>query len=377
MAGRLIPMNGLLERCRDKGITGTVLVAAITLFALGIAPGCTKEHESREPEIKLSSVKVVTVGKKNVRPYIEAIGSLNPHDEVTISSEVDGILKELTVTEGSHVSPDMVLARINDISYRLNVDNASAAVKQAEASLMNLGIEHKRKEALYSEKLVTIQQFDDVTTRLAVAEQDLDRAKVALSLAQEMLTKATIKSPKGGIVKARLVTTGDFIRASMPILSIVQINPLKLTFTITEKDVGALRRGQEILFTVDPFPGKQFRGTISVIYPSLDERTRTLKVEATVPNNSLELKPGFFARLKIYTGFARNAVVIPATSILYEGARFRVFLQEGERAREKGIRPGMKHDDMVEVLEGLKGGEKLITVGQNGLSDGDAIFVER
>jgi membrane fusion protein, multidrug efflux system len=376
MAGRITPFKALLTGSRETGMTGKALLCAIVLCCLGLVPGCVRE-ESADVEAKASSVKIVLVGKKVIRPYIEAIGTLNPNDEVTISSEADGILREITVDEGSHVSRGMVLARINDTSYKLNVANAAASVKQAEASLYNMGIELKRKEALFKEKLVTIQQLDDITTRVAVAEQDLDRAKVAQSLAEEMLSKATVASPKEGIVKAKLVTAGDFIRASMPLLSIVQINPLKLSFTITEKDVGALKRGQEILFAVDSFPGRQFKGRISILYPSLDERTRTLKVEALVSNNRLELKPGFFARLKIYTGGARSAVVVPATSILYEGARFRVFLKEGCRAREKLIRPGGKYDDMVEVLEGLKGGEKLIVAGQNGLSDGDAVVVEK
>jgi len=290
---------------------------------------------------------------------------------------VDGILKDIRVDEGSRVTRGMVLARINDTGYRLNVANARAQLKQAQANLANLRIEHGRKKALFNEKLVTIQQFDDVSTRLTVAEQDLDRARVSLSLAADMLAKTTIRAPKEGVVKEKRVTTGDLIRAGMPLLAIVQVNPLKLSFTITEKDVGALKLGQDIVFSVDPFPGREFSGKLSIICPSLEERSRTLRAEATVPNDTLELKPGLFARLKIFTGPPRDAVVIPATCILYEGTKTRVFVQEGTKARERTLRLGGKYDDVVEVVEGLKGGERIITVGQSGLTDGAEIAVER
>ena len=100
-----------------------------------------------------------------------------------------------------------------------------------------------------------------------------------------------------------------------------------------------------------------------------------LKVEAVVPNGSFELKPGFFARVKIFTGSSKQAVVVPATSMLYEGTRVKVFLQEGALAQERAVKLGAKYGEMVEVLEGLSGGEKLVVVGQNNLTAGMKINV--
>ncbi len=359
---------------RKLGITGnraTARVAVLILVGaiLCASPGCSKSDGGIEDE-KINNVKVMVVGKKVIQPYIEAIGSLSPYEEVTISSEVDGILDSIPVDEGTPVVKGMVLARVNETDYRLNLINATAALRQAEANLSYLKIEHERKKALFKEDLVTSQQFDDISTRLTVAVQDLDRARVARSLALERLTKTAIRSPMKGIVKAKAVAAGDFIRTSMPVLSIVQVDPLKLGFTITEKNVSSLKLGQDIVFTVDAFPGREFSGKLSIIYPSLDERTRTLRAEATVPNTSMDLKPGFFARLKIYTSSPREAVVIPVTSILYESTRVRVFIREGKKARERFLKVGEKYGDVVEVLDGLKGGESLIIVGQNNLTDG-------
>ncbi|HNY66240.1 MAG TPA: efflux RND transporter periplasmic adaptor subunit [Deltaproteobacteria bacterium] len=326
---------------------------------------------------KMNNVKVWPVEKRSVQPYLDSIGSLYPDEEVTVSSEADGMLRAVYVDEGTPVSRGTVLAKVDDTDYRLNVSTAEALVKQAEAGLLNLKVEHRRKEALYKEELVTLQQFDDISTRLAVETQELQRAQVALSLARQRLHKTTVCSPIQGIVKLKMVSAGDFVRTSMPVMTIVRINPLKLSFSVTEKDVGLLKVGQDIVFTVDTFPGREFKGTLKVIYPSLDERTRTLRAEALVENPTLELKPGFFARVKVYTSSPREAVVVPATSLLYEGTKVKAFLQEGDRARERSLRIGSKYGEMVEVLEGLTGGEKLIVVGQNNLADGMKIHVVR
>jgi membrane fusion protein (multidrug efflux system) len=153
-------------------------------------------------------------------------------------------------------------------------------------------------------------------------------------------------------------------------LNLIQIDPLFLTFSVTEKDVGVLKRGQDVTFTVDAFPNREFKGKVDIIYPNLDEHSRMLKVEALIPNKSLELKPGLFSRVKVYTGSQKDVVLIPITSILYEGTKARVFLNENSKARERNLKLGRKYDEMMEIVEGLQAGEQLVVVGQNTLTDG-------
>ncbi len=374
MAGHETPGSGGPMKHGKKAAGCIIVLAALSLCAASFTSGCKKNQGEAKAE-KISNVTVWSAEKRSVRPYIDTIGTLNPNDEVVVSSEADGILKEVRVDEGSEVTAGTVLARIDDTDYRLAVSNAEAALRQAEANLANLKTEHARKEALVKEELVTKQQFDDISTRLAIGVQDLDRARVALSLARERLGKTTVKSPIRGIVKEKRVAAGDFVRTALPLMILVQINPLKLSFTVTEKDAGSLKIGQDVVFTVDTYPGREFFGRLTIIYPSLEERTRSLKAEAVVDNPGQELKPGFFAKVKVFTGPSRQAVVIPVTSVLYEGTSIRVFLKEGDKARTRFIRTGYKYGDMVEVIEGLQGGESLIVVGQNSLTDGVKIHV--
>jgi membrane fusion protein (multidrug efflux system) len=352
-------------------VTMTVLCCAAVLGS-----GCQKKVEKAKPE-RVINVKVWTTAKQTIQPFVEAVGTLKPNDEATISPEVDGILSSIKVDEGSTVSKGMVLAVIKDTDYRLALDQAASARKQAEALLANVKIEYQRKEALLKDELVTKQQFDDVSTRLSVATQDLDKAAAALALTRERLGKTTIRSPLNGLVSQRMATGGDFVRASVPILSIIQNDPLKLSFAVTEKDLGKVKQGQKVVFTVDAFPGSEFEGSLSVLYPNLDERSRTLTVEALVPNGELTLKPGLFARVKVYTAAPKETVVVPITALLYEGARIRVFVLDGNKASERTVAVGGKYGDMMEITDGLKAGEMLIVVGQNQLTDGVKVNVVR
>ena len=345
-----------------------------TFFCLLVLPACKKKEVQPTAE-RVVNVQVQAAEKKSLRPFVETIGTLNPFDEVTVSAEVDGVVKDIRVDEGVVVTKGSVLASIDATDYALGVKRDEAALRQAEATLANTKLEYQRKESLYKEELVTKQQFDDVSTRLALAEAERERLKVVLSLAQEKLRKTKIYSPLHGVVKAKKVSAGDYVKNGTNLFAIIQNNPLKLNFTVTEKDVGKLKINQDILLTVDAFPDKEFKGKVNIIYPSLEERTRTLQVEALVLNPGELLKPSFFAHVTLYTADARDTVLIPATSLLYEAEKVKVFVLEGDRTKEREVKPGNKYGDMMGIMEGLKEGELVVTVGQQNLFENAKVNV--
>ncbi|MEW6570914.1 MAG: efflux RND transporter periplasmic adaptor subunit [Nitrospirota bacterium] len=294
-----------------------------------------------------------------------------------MSAEVDGILKSVRVDEGTVVSKGSVLATIDDTDYSLEVKRAEAALKQAEATLANTRLEFQRKESRYKEELVTRQQFDDVSTRLSLAETELERLKIALSLAKERLKKTKIYSPLSGVVKEKKISAGDYVKNGTNLFVIIQNNPIKLNFTVPEKDVGKLNKGQDVFLSVDAFPDKEFSGKVSIIYPCLEERTRTLQVEALVPNPHEFLKPSFFAHVTLYTGDAKDTIVVPVTSLLYEADKVKVFVIEGDRAKEREVKLGSKYSEAMEIVEGLREGESVVIVGQQNLFEGARVNVAR
>lgn len=390
---------------------------------------CDKGSAKPAVEERSYNVQVRAAEKRSLRSFIEAIGSLNPYDEVTVSTEIDGLLKDLLVDEGSKVSMDMLLARIDDTDYALEVERAEGVVQAADSRLQQLltgarpqeiqlakaevdqtradmekrKADWERAKSLYEKNYISAQEWDSTRTayqvavanhqktkenyalvvegprkeEIAAARAQLDQSKAALSLARQKLGKTKILSPLAGFVRLKKVSKGEFVKNGNPLFVIIQSNPIKLRFTVAEKDVAKIRINQEVSLRVEAFVEREFQGNVSTIYPSLEEKTRTLLVEALVPNPAGALKPGFFAKVTLYTGPAKETVVVPVTALLYEETKVKVFVDEGGRAKERFLKLGGKYGDVMEILEGLREGEKVVVAGQQNLSEGVKLNVAR
>jgi membrane fusion protein (multidrug efflux system) len=353
-----------------------VFLCLITAGSLLSFTAC-KKKETKSGEEKVFNVQVKDIVKKPLKPFIESIGTLNPFEEVTISAEVEGVLRSVKVEEGTQVSKGMLLAAIDDSDYSFEVKRAEAALRQAEATLENTKLEFKRKDALHKEELVTKQQYDDVVTRLSLTEAEVERAKASLAIARLKLSKTKITSPLACVVKEKRVSAGDFVKNGTSLLVIIQSNPIKLRFTVPEKDVGRLKINQEVILKVDGFPGSEFKGKVNIIFPNIEEKTRTLQVEALVPNNNGILKPGLFAKVTLYTDGERDTIVVPVTALLYEAEKVKVFIIEGDRAKEREVKLGSKYGELMEIIDGVKEGEKVVAIGQQNLSEGAKVSVQQ
>lgn len=351
-----------------------LLVLMIVLISLPLV-SCKKAKKVEKEN--LVNVRVLPAETKKVQPYLETTGTLNADEEVTVSSEVDGIVRQLKVEEGSSVSKGSLLVEINEVDYMLDKKRSDAALKQAEANLANAKAEYQRKKSLYKEELITKQQFDDISTRVTLAEADVTRAKATLETAAEKLSRTKVYSPLNGAVKEKKVSIGDYVRNGSPLFQLIKVDPLKLNFTISEKDIAGLKIGQEVVFTVDSFPGKNFKGKVNLLYPNVEERTRTLRAEAIVPNANHMLKPGFFTRVTIYTEETREVVVAPLTALMYDNSTISLFVVDGNVAHARTVKTGGKYGENVEIVEGLKEKEQVVVVGQNNLSEGVKVNVAR
>ena len=360
----------------QKGTAGWVAMSVLLCIAVITEVGCEKQEKQAPKEVSVN-VRVWTAEERSLQPYVESVGTLKAYEEVIVSSELDGILKSIRVEEGSPVKQGQLIAEIKETDYRLDAERATVALKQAEASLVYTKQDYERKEALYQKDLIAKQQWDDASARLVLAQGDVDRAKMSLDLAHEKLAKTSICAPMAGTVKEKRVTAGEYIRNGTFLVSIIRTDMLKLAFTITERDVGCLRLGQDVAFTVDAFPGREFRGLLKTIYPTLEEKTRSLQLEAVLTNEDQSLKPGLFARVMLYTAPARGTVVVPITTLLYDNSRTKLFVVEGDRAKERQVKIGQKYGEFMEITEGLKAGEIVVTAGQNNLMEGVLVNVAR
>lgn len=350
-----------------------VLISALFLSIILVSCGKEKKVETEN----LINVAVVPAETKTIQNYIATTGTLKADEEVTISSEVDGIVRNIRTREGVSVAAGALMAEINDVDYLLDTKRSEAVFKQTEANLANVRAEYQRKESLFREELITKQQFDDLSMRVALAEADVSRAKAALETSRERLARTRIYAPMSGLVKERRISVGDYVRNGSPLFQLIKVDSLKLNFTVMEKETAVLKKGQKVIFTVDSFPERTFEGRVSVLYPHVEERTRTLQAEAVVPNQGHLLKPGLFARVTIHTDAPRQALVAPLNALLYDGNIVRIFIAEGDIARERTVKVGSTYGEDAEIIEGMKEGEEIVVEGQSNLTEGVKLNVAR
>jgi membrane fusion protein, multidrug efflux system len=364
-----------------------------------------------------AAVSIQTTGLQRiaVQRQVDLQGTLLSPDQARVSSEVAGIVRDVPVQLGSEVRVGDVLVRLEPRELQLALDRAESSLRQTEAQL---GIDRaqdrkppeddqiasvrqalanrddarntfKRAEQLNSRGLMSKVDYDAAETRLKVAEANFQAAvdtvrslkaqlqdrRAAFELAQKKVADAVVRAPVSGSVAERLVQPGEYIRENTPVALIVQMHPLKLKTAIQERHAGVIRPGQVVDFTVEAFPDRRFTGKIAYVSPAVDQATRTFPVEAMVDNNDRVLKPGFFAKGVAHTRLDENVLAAPEAAISTLAGVSTVYVIENNKARQQQVTLGVRQQDHVEIIEGLKGTEILATSNLSQLATGVTVRV--
>ncbi len=311
------------------------------------------------------TVKAVSVERQDLDVTVTATstGIVKSNVEVNITAQRPGKIVNLYVEEGDEIEVDALIARLDTSEVEANLKKAEADIRQAETNLANIKREYRRKEALYKEELITRQQFDDVLTRLSLAEAALDRVKAAKDIAQLRYDYSLIRSPIKGVVTERPVNVGDATLPGTIITSVVDIDDLYITAPIDEVDVSSVAIGQPVKITIDAYLGKVFYGKVIKISPVVIGRrqeARTFEVRVSIPDKELILKPGMSADIEIVIGEAKNTLVVPSQAVIDKGKGKFVYAVEGGKAKQKDVVIGIYNWNFTEIKEGLKQGEKVI-----------------
>jgi RND family efflux transporter MFP subunit len=406
----MIHSQSLAQRGFAKGLWLTLSIFGLVL---GLA-GCSKrkdEVRADAAQVQPLAVKTALIEERPVERYVEVVGSLKADQEVVVSSEEKGIIEELPVDLGSVVRRGQMLARLSQREAQLRVDQAKAAldqararvglrngssgleaeqnseVRQAKASLDEARLRYERAKTLIKNGDISQERFDEAEIQQRSAEaryqaaQDsfhnqtalVEQRTAELQLARKQLQDTIIVAPIDGAVSARHVTRGEYIRAETKIVTLVRSNPLRLQAVVPEVAVASVHVNQTVTLSVDAYPGKTFSGVISRISPSLDEKARTLTLEATVQNTDGELKPGLFAAVRLLVAKESPAVMAPSSSLLEFAGLTKLYVVEGNRAVERVVKTGLREGGYVEILEGAKTGERVAVESLGKLSNGVAV----
>ena len=391
----------------------------ILLLIVLLASGCSSASPDQVPQAAAAAVVAavaVETAKVEVRELdrlVEAVGTLDPNEEVTITNQVDSTVDKIFVDLGDAVRQGQVIAQLDTRELELAVNQQAAAlqqelarlgladmnavvdetttsqVRQAEATFEEARIRLDRVKQLTTEGVVSKQQLDEQQARFDIAGEALRSAgetvrniratiaarKAALSLSEKKLADARITTPIAGYVKDRLVTEGQYLRANTPVVTIVQSSPLKLRVEVPESAIGSVRAGRPVQFQVDAFPDRTFEGKISRLSPAVNQQSRTLKLEVLVVNANAILKPGLFARVTIQTDRTDKALVVPVDAVFSFAGLEKIFVVENGKVAERIVRSGVRLENEVEIVEGVKEGEVVATSNLGNLQQGREVSV--
>jgi membrane fusion protein (multidrug efflux system) len=357
-------------KTKSKAFWVTVLglVAAVVLLA-GIKAGqivtMVKAGEKFSiPPAAVSSAKVEPVEWASTRP---AVASLVAVHGVTLSAELPGLVREIAFESGASVKKGTVLVRLDT-----STEEAQLQAATAEASLAKLSL-HRARTLRASESSA---QAD-----LDAAEARAQAAVAQVAALQATIAKKVVRAPFDGRISIRQVELGQFLAPGTPIASLQSVSPIHADFWLPQQALAQLRPGQQVVLETDTFPEARWEGEISAVNPEVDVATRNVRVRATFPNADGRLRPGMYANVEVVASEKRNALVIPATSVLFAPYGDSVFaIEKGEQgaslvARQKFVRLGERRGDFVAVVSGLSAGETVVSGGAFKLRNGMAVAV--
>lgn len=330
-------------------------------------------------------VRTAAVQRRQVAVTIGAVGTLVPPEAVTVTTEAAGRVAEVVFTEGARVEA-------GDLLVRLERDEDEARVREAEARVVQRRRETARLAELFARDFVSADEVER-------ADAALQEAQAALAIAREALDERGIEAPFAGITGRRLVSPGAFLEAGAPITRLTQMVPLDLLFEVPGRQIAGLRAGLRVEAVTPAYPGETFVGEVTFVGAEVDPATRTLPLEATLPNESGRLKPGMFVTVSLVLE-SRDALTVPEAAVISRGPRQLVYrvedggsgegqgaqrepppprpptaMRDGDEERPRRVvtvtvETGVRRDGWVEIRSGLAAGDRVVTEGHAALRDG-------
>jgi len=357
----------------NRPCLATLLCASVV--AVSALTGCrttaVAKAASDSPDQRLR-VAVATAELRPMERTAEVQGALYPRERTTLAANVDGAVVQVAADFGDRARQGQVLMRIDPREYQLRLDSAAAAVDQTRARLENSRARFNRAQELRKQELISQQEFDQAAATLRIDEADVDSAVKAEGLARKKLDDTVVRAPFSGSVQKRMASLGQYVTVGTQLYELIATDPIKLRCPMPERFVPLAHPGMLVQLTIDAQPGVSHTGTITRIAPALDDQSRTLLVEAEVPNPQGTLKPGYFAHVTMDLG-QDKAVFVPETAVLRYAGVARVFMIENGTARAREVKTGTLMGNQIEITEGLKPGDRVIVSEVDRLADGTPV----
>jgi len=302
---------------------------------------------------------------------LTAVGSLEAVQGVTVSAEMSGRVEKIEFESGSNVNEGDLLLQQDTSSERARLRAVNATLSLAKSEL-------ERRKELVKRRTISQSDFDKAEAEYLQALAEADNIRTAIE-------KKTIRAPFAGRLGIRLVNLGQILNEGDPIVSLQTLDPIFVNFFLPQQELGMVSEGLSVRLTDDSPSAETFEGKITAINPQVDASTRSVRIQATVPNPGKQLRPGMFANVTVVLPEREQVLTVPSTAVLHAPYSDSVFVVEEKKdesgrtvqsVRQQFVRFGEKKGDYIAVLDGLKAGQTVVSTGVFKLRNGQAVVVD-
>lgn len=319
------------------------------------------EAKAKNDKISAYPVTVSIIEKKEVSKNLELVGTIVGENDVQIISEAQGKVTGIFANVGDYKSAGSVIAQLDD-------ELKKSAYETAQVNFEKSKKDFERYEALYQNQSVSDVQYEqaklgfyNAQSQFVAAKKDYDNTKIT--------------APISGIVTARNIDMGTYVNKNMPVANIVDISRLKVKIGVAEKDVFSLKKGDNVIVSTDVYPGVEFQGTINTISDKGDE-AHNYPVEVSLSNSKEHpLKSGMFGKVNFISKTGEQKLIVSRDALIGSIKNPQVFVIENGVVHLRDVTVGSAYDNNLEVIKGLKPGDKVVVNGQNNLEENTAVYI--
>lgn len=351
-----------------------VAVAAIAALAVWLLSGGKKEEKI--------TFDTAAVAPANIMNSITATGTIEPVTSVTVGTQVSGIVSKLFVDYNSVVKKGQVIAELDKTNLMSQLNTAKTQLATAQSQLNYQTANYKRYKTLFEKGLVAADDFDNAKLSYTQAKEQVASAKEEVQRAQTNLGYATITSPIDGVVLSKSVEEGQTVAASFStpeLFTIAQdLTNMQVVADVDEADIGDVKEGERVTFTVDAYPDDTFEGEVKQVRQEATTTNNVVTYEVVIsaPNADLKLKPGLTANVTIYTAERKGVLSMPSKALRFTpqketvgkmkivdvaNAKNKVWTIEGNSIVAHKVNIGMTDGTNTQIVGGIAEGTKVVT----------------
>lgn len=344
------------------------------LLGAAVMTGCSKKTDFTYSEAEAA--------KQDIVNSVTATGTIEPVTSVDVGTQVSGVISKLYVDYNSVVKAGQVIAELDRTNLMSELSSAQASLKSAQSELDYQKTNYERYKALYDKGLISANDFEQARLSYVQAQQRTRQQKESVKKAQTNLGYATITSPIDGVVLSKEVEEGQTVASSFSTPTLFKIardlTDMRVIADVDEADIGDVKEGQRVTFTVDAFPDDTFEGQVTQVRQeaTTESNVVTYEVVISAPNDDLKLKPGLTANVVIFTMEAKDVLAVPSKALRFTpreamlnsdetitdtDAKEKVWVKEGSNLKAVAVETGMTNGTLTQITKGLKPGTHVLT----------------